>query len=332
LGFIRYLYEQFDKELKAGGYHISTLQGIPEFFRQFGYDFLFPLGQFSQLVLRPDQIPRIWSEEPPLFMSLDVQNTTDSTLDDIIELYDEIGSRLLVRSFRTRELWELQERLQRWRSFHFVTKVITENNRVVGYLRYIIHGEKSPMAQVWESSALDVIESSISSYNGVMRGLYHLKDVAKEHQLPLIFLPITIASNLTRLCMDLGGQTEVRWKHQIRVPDMIHLLEQITPALEQHLVGTMFNDITCVLRVNTYSHCYELHFEHGKLNLIKDLGRQPWGDLSLRNHDFVRLIFGQINLSELMKTSDDVMVSGELVEFFNTLFPRGESFIHYYHC
>ena len=137
-GFIRYLYEYFDKELQNDDYHISTLQGIPEFFRQFGYDFLFPIGQFSRLTLRPDQVPRIWSDEQPQFMNLDIRDSTDSDLDNIIELYDDLGSRLMVRSFRTRELWEIQERTKKWRGFDFKTKLVIDDDQVVGYIRYII--------------------------------------------------------------------------------------------------------------------------------------------------------------------------------------------------
>jgi len=148
----------------------------------------------------------------------------------------------------------------------------------------------------------------------------------------LIFLPVTTASHLSRLCMDLGGQTEVLWKHQIRVPNMVHLLEQITPALETRLKNTLYSNITQVLKINTYSNCYDLHFESGKLTLVQEIGRQPWGNLSIRNHDLVRLIFGEFGLHELKKMNSDMTVSGELVDFIETLFPKGESFIHYYYC
>ncbi|MHA1934663.1 MAG: GNAT family N-acetyltransferase [Candidatus Thorarchaeota archaeon] len=331
-GFIRYLYQHFESELKNGEYHISTLQGIPEFFRQFDYDFIFPMGQFSGITLRIDQIPRIRSEKPPSFMDLAIRESETSDFEDMARLFDDVGNRLLVRSTRTNELWKIQERLKKWRSFDFITKVVEKDNHVIGYMRYIIHDENSPMTQVWGSPALDVIESSINSYDGVLRTIYYLKEIAQEHGVSLIFLPITSASNLSRIGMELGGQIESLWQHQIRVPNFVHLLNTISPALEKHLEGTMFSSITRELKINTYGNCYLLHFVDGKLSPVQELGRQPWGDLSIRNHDFIRLVLGESTLDELKKMNSDVTVSGELIPFVETLFPKGESFIHYYHC
>ncbi|MGY5854487.1 MAG: GNAT family N-acetyltransferase [Candidatus Thorarchaeota archaeon] len=331
-GFIRYLYQHFDQELKNGEYHISSLQGIPEFFRHFGYDFIFPLGQFSKLILRLDQVPQIWTEEPPLFMNLEIRTSESSDISDLARLYDDLGNRLLVRHNRSQELWDLQETLRKWRAFDFTTDVVVEDGTVVGYLRYVIHDEKSPMVQVWGSPAIDVLESSITSYNGVIRTIYYLKELARERNLSLLFFPITPTSNLSRIVLDIGGQTELTWQHQIRVPNMVHLLNTIAPALEKHLEGTMFSTFTRELRINTYRNCFLLNFVEGNLTLIKELGPQPWGDLAVRFHDFTRLVFGECTIDELRRMNSDAMVSGELKSLIETLFPQGESFIHYYHC
>ena len=331
-GFIRYLYQHFESELKNGEYHISTLQGIPEFFRQFGYDFIFPTGQFSGLTLRIDQIPRIWSEKPPSYMDLVIRESETSDLDNMARLFDDVGNRLLVRSTRTNELWKIQERLKKWRAFDFITKVVVKDQDVIGYLRYVIHDENSPMTQVWGSPAVDVIESSINSYDGVLRTIYYLKELAQEQKCSLVFLPITTASHLSRVGLDLGGKIESLWQHQIRIPNFVHFLNTISPVLEKHLEGTIFSSITRELKINTYRNCYLLHFVEGKLAPVQELGRQPWGDLSIRNHDFVRLVLGESTLDELKKMNSDLTVSGELIPLIETLFPRGESFIHYYHC
>ncbi len=331
-GFIRYLYQHFEHELLNGRYHISTLQGIPEFFRQFGYDFSLPLGQFSRLIVRVDQIPQIWSKESPSFMELVVRESKESDLDDIMHLYEELGKRLLLRASRTQKLWQIQESLRKWRSFQFQTKVITKDNGIIGYMRCIIHDANSPMAKVWGSPAIDVIESSIKSYDGVMSALYHLKEIAQENGCTLILLPVTSADHLSRIGLDLGGQIEVQWKHQIRVPNMKYLLETISPALERHLDGTMFEGITRNLRINTYKNCYVLHFRDGRLATIQELGQQPWGDISIREQDFVRLLLSGWTLDELRMMNCDTMVPGELKLFLDTLFPKGESFIHYYQC
>ncbi|MGY5876114.1 MAG: hypothetical protein RTU30_10235, partial [Candidatus Thorarchaeota archaeon] len=298
----------------------------------FGYDFVFPLGQFSRLTLRVDQIPQIWSEESPSFMNLEIRKSKSSDIGDLERLYDDLGNRLLVRHKRSQEMWNLQENLKKWRAFDFNTEVVVNDGNVVGYLRYIIHDESSPMIQVWGSPAIDVIESSINNYDGVMRTIYYLKEIAREQNLSLIFLPITPASNLSRIVSDIGGQTELTWRHQIRVPNMVYLLNTVAPAIEKHLEDTMFSSLSQELRINTYRNCYLLNFEDGVLTLVKELGPQPWGDLSIRYHDLIRLVFGERTFDELREMNSDAMVSGDLKSLIATLFPKGESFIHYYQC
>ena len=331
-GFIRLLYSKFQEELNRGEYHISSLQGIPEFFRQFGYDFIFPLPQFSHVALRVDQIPRIMADDTPSFMPLNIRDADIPDLDEIIRLFDELGARLLVRSGRSRGLWIIQEQFRKWRAFDFQTKIVEREGEIDGYFRYVTHGDDSPMSQVWGTSSIDVIESSITSYDGVMRVLHYLKEIAIKDGIPLIFLPITSASNLSRICIDLGGTVDTAWKYQIRVHDMELLLRDIVPALERHLKGTMFSNLTRELTINTYHNCYSLVFEDGKLNLVRDLGIKPWGDLSIRYHDLVRLIFGESDLLELRRMHADIMFSGDIKAFIDTLFPKGESHIHYCYC
>jgi len=332
-GFVRVLYSHFEKELHRGEYHISSLWGMPYFFRQFGYDFLFPISFMGAgFTLRADQIPRLTQDEVPSYMSLSVRPATQDDIKEIIRLHDAISSRLLVRTARSRNLWEIQERLRKQRSFDFETMVVEQDGRVDGYFRYVAHGEESSMVAHLGVSMLDVIETSISSYDGVMCVLQFLREMAVSQNLQLIVLPGTKACNLSRVGIDLGAQPKEWWRYQIRIPDMALLLKQIAPALVQHLKGTMFERLTQDVTLHTYDNCYALNFVDGDIVDVKDMGTQSWGNLSARPHDLVRLIFGESDIEELNRMNADFLVSGSDKALFETLFPKRESHIFYYLC
>ncbi|MFW9801921.1 MAG: GNAT family N-acetyltransferase [Candidatus Thorarchaeota archaeon] len=329
-GLVRALYREFfEKELHRGKYDISTIQGIPYYYRQFGYDFLIPA--WRSVFLRTNQVPDVPPEEKPAWMRLSIRPATKSNLDSVISLYDEMISRTLISTVRDKTLWEIQEQQRREYENEFTTHVIKRGKEVEGYFRLITRvNEKDPV-----NGFLDVIESSIQTYDGVRRTLQFLKDQCKDKNLNRIALSGAINSNLSQIGLDLGGNMSRGWKHQLRIPDMIRFLKRIRPVLQKRLRGTMFDGLTQEVTINTYRHCYVLDFQGGKIQEIKDLGIHEDGkNLSFRAppHDFVRLLLGQYSIEELNQQNIDFLVAGTVKSLITTLFPKQESFIGYYSC
>jgi hypothetical protein len=329
-GLVRALYQEFfEKELTRGKYHVSTIQGIPYYYRQFGYDFLIPA--WRSVFLRTNQIPDIPPKEKPAWMQLSIRRATKSNLDQIIQLYEEMTSHTLVSTVRSRTLWEIQEQQQREYENEFATYVVKCGKEVEGYFRLAARvSEKDP-----GNGFLDVIECSIRTYDGVRRTLQFLKDQCKDKNLNRIALSGAITSNLSQIGLDLGGNMSRGWKHQLRIPDMIRFLKRIRIVLQKRLRSTMFDGLTQEVTINTYRHCYVLDFQGGKIQQIKDLGIHEDGkNLSFRAppQDFVRLLLGQYSIDELSQQNIDFLVNGAVKTLVTTLFPKQESFIGYYSC
>jgi len=329
-GLIRKLYYRyFEKEFHRGKYHISNIQGIPYFYRQFGYDFLIPA--WRSILLRTNQIPAVPSDKKPDWMRLSIRGATKANLNDIIELYDRLTSPLLVSTIRDRPLWELQEKFHLDFSREFTTYVVKSGEAVVGYFRLVSReNEKEP-----ENSYLQVIESSISRIDGVRRTLEFLRSQCAERGFHQIALSGATTSNLSRIGLDLGGQMNRGWKHQLRIRDMTQFLKRIRPALERRLRNTMFADLTQEMAINTYRHRYVLDFQDGRIRDINDLGVHEDGkylDFRTPPSDFVRLLLGQYSPEELSHQNIDFIVQGPVKSLVETLFPKQESFIGYYFC
>ncbi|MHA2142220.1 MAG: GNAT family N-acetyltransferase [Candidatus Thorarchaeota archaeon] len=329
-GLVRALYyEFFEKELNRGKYDISTIQGIPYYYRQFGYDFLIPA--WRSVFLRTNQIPEIPPKEKPAWMRLTIRPATKSNLDSIILLYEEMTSLTLVSTVRDKELWQIQEQQRREFEKEFTTYIVKRGKEVEGYFRLIARESATDPG----NGFLDVIESSIRTYDGVRRTMQHLKELCKEKNLNRIALSGSIISNLSQVGLDLGGHMSRGWKHQLRIPDMIRFLKRIRPVLHKRIRKTMFDGLTQEVTINTYRNCYVLDFQGGKIRQIKDLGIHEEGkNLSFRAppNDFVRLVLGQYSIDELSKQNIDFLVTGQVKSLISTLFPKQESFIGYYYC
>ncbi|MHA1480609.1 MAG: GNAT family N-acetyltransferase [Candidatus Thorarchaeota archaeon] len=327
-GLLRILYSYFEKLLKD--YDISTIQGIPYLYRTFGYDFIIPLGR--KFFLAVDHIPSFNKESPPDFMNIVIRPATKSDRADIVKLYDELKSRLLVSVRRDEELWNVQERLKVGDDDTFETMVIERENTIDGYFRVLVRGKTSTAPyEVY----LDVIESSIRSFDSVMRTLHFLKEEAIKKSLYLITVPGTTKSNLSRIALDFGSAIGSEWKHQIRVPNVVKFLNTIRPVLERRLQGTIFKDLSQVIFINTYRHCYVLNFNKGSLKPIDDIGVQEIGtkrEIRMPPPDFVRLILGEYSIDELRRINMDFVVTGSHKALLETLFPKRESYIFLYQC
>ncbi|TET11025.1 MAG: GNAT family N-acetyltransferase [Candidatus Thorarchaeota archaeon] len=326
-GLVRALYTHFEEILQRNEYHISTIMGIPYYYRQFGYDFILPMDRTVQL--RVDQIPVPKNEARE---SIVFREASRDDIPNLMRLYDEHNSKMLVHAARTKDLWELQERFHREFEQEFKTMVLERDDRVVGYFRLCVRGEKKQAPRgLW----LSVMESSITTFDDVLQTLQYLRTRAAEANTCRIDLAGPAVNNLCRVAQNLGGHVDIGWKYQIRIPNMTRFLEQIRPALESRFIGTMFEGLTRELAINTYEHCYILSFVNGKLAPVKDIGMQEVGEY--RNfrappNDLVRLVLGDYNTEELRSQNIDFIVSKELKPLVETLFPKKNSFIAYYYC
>ncbi|MHA2058275.1 MAG: GNAT family N-acetyltransferase [Candidatus Thorarchaeota archaeon] len=331
-GLFKSLYTHFDKLLQDGKYDISTIQGIPYYYRQFGYDFVIPMGR--TLWLTVDQIPTIDEKTPPSFMQLNIREATSDDIDDLMKLYDEHNRPLQVYTGRNRDLWNVQEETKREYDKEFQTIVLEDENGVQGYLRFVLI-LSTEAGMHGSGNAIQVIESRIQSFTGVRRALQFLRTKALEHNIYRIGVSGPATNNLSRIALDLGGHIRGGWKHQIRIPSMFRLLRSIQPVLEKRLMGTMFEDLTEDLALNTFRNCYLLKFVNGKIESITDSGMQEVDEnrrFRSPPDDLARLVLGAYSIDELSYNNIDFIVSNGLKSLIQTLFPKRESCIFYYMC
>ena len=109
-GLINSLYSYFDKRLRDEQYDLSIIQGIPYFYRKFGYDFIIPL--FRNISLPVVNIPASKIEDNPSLAEISIRPAKEQDIPAMMDLLQQENRRLLLSSVRDEQLWRVQERLK----------------------------------------------------------------------------------------------------------------------------------------------------------------------------------------------------------------------------
>ncbi|MHA1906845.1 MAG: GNAT family N-acetyltransferase [Candidatus Thorarchaeota archaeon] len=328
-GLVNSLYSYFDRLLKEGQYDISVIQGIPYFYRKYGYDFILPL--IRNIALPTRNLPDTPIEDTPI-SEITIRQAEEEDLEEMMDLLQEENQKLLVSSVRDERLWKVQERIKLNDSLPLETMVLESKGVIDGYFRI---GKKKDGVQEFRISSVVVDEGAFRTYDTALRALYYFRDEAKKRNEHTIEIPGNVLSNLGILAMDYGGTLSPGWKYQVRIPDISRFLNTIRPVLSRRLKGTMFEGMTREVFINTYRTCYKLNFQDGELLPIEDIGMQQtdrYMEIRLPPQGFVRLILGEFTIAELKQQNVDFIVRRGHTALLETLFPKKESYIYHYFC
>jgi len=329
-GLNKLLYTHFEHLLLSYPYDISTIQGIPYYYRQFGYDFVIPMDH--TVWTRTNQIQPIDEKNLPDYMKLNIRPAEKTDIPSMMKLLDELNQKLLIYASRSPELWELQETMKKQWENDFQTYVVLDDSKTIGYFRLV---KKITKDSFPNKSTMTVIESSIPTFNGVLRTLQFLYAEAVQDDISLIGSQGPSFNTLSRIMVNIGGRGKPWWKYQVRITNMANFLQKISPVLERRLIGSMFEGLTYDVILNTFQNCYKLKFANGKVVDVSDLGPQQVDENQAFRAppiDLTRLVLGAYSIKELEQNNIDFIVRGDVRLITEALFPKKESSVYYYYC
>jgi predicted N-acetyltransferase YhbS len=311
-GLVRAQVELFKRRLRERGCLLSHIQGIPYYYRQFGYEYALPLEGGLRLELR--HVPK--SLETPFKFRL-------ATLDDLptlMQLYEEAARDLAIRTIRDEPTWryllagagEAETECETW--------VIEDvEGQIAGYMRLPKHHFDKELA---------VNEVSRLRADAALAALDHLKILATEREKPGVRLNLPANCTLMRLARSLGAHDLGTYGWQIHIPDFAALLRALAPALERRVAGSPFAGLTREVRLNLYRETIALRFSGGKLGEAANLGFTDEEDIRFPPLQFTPLVLGYRTVEELQETYPDVNVAPASRLLVDTLFPKVTSFIY----
>jgi hypothetical protein len=317
-GLIRALVGYFKDLLRSGEYHLSHIQGIPYYYRQFGYEYALPLEGGWQI--RADQIPDSLPENAQAL------RFRLATLDDVPALaqwYDKTTTRDLdISAVRDRETWcYLLTRQEGTQSGAELWLVLDADDNPVGYFRVAAFGF---------GAGLIMEESSHLSHPAAVAALGHLKTLCVERGKPYIRLSASDTSPVVQAARAWGAHSEGRYAWQIHVPDVAHLLRRIAPVLERRLASSAFAGMSETIVINLYQEAVELHVTNGYITAVEAVGFRPWEGQSINIPPLLvaPLVLGYRSREELHAAYPDVGIWGQSAYLIDVLFPKMTAFIN----
>jgi predicted N-acetyltransferase YhbS len=98
-GLIRMLVKEFHKRVATHGYDLSVIEGIPYFYRQFGYEYAIPLDE--EITIRLDQIPDYELKQV-------IRPFTERDIPKAMQLLKQAQQKFYVHSVRDKQIWKMQ--------------------------------------------------------------------------------------------------------------------------------------------------------------------------------------------------------------------------------
>ena len=315
-GLVRQQMEIFERRLHEHPYHLAVIQGIPYFYRQFGYEYAVPLGHACHLELK--QIPALKKGEQEVAT---VRPMTEADIPQALNLCAASSRSLCLHEMRDQDDWLYPERLSESHPDRIQSYLVEQSGKAIGYFR-LRHKEK-------DGQRIPCREMSDMGYDATVAAFRFMKGHAqRECAENGIDLKGPASSTAVRVAKYLGAHERVPYAWQIRIPDRIRFLQRIAPVLERRLANSMMAGLTQTLCLNFYEESVELAFEHGRIARVASIGMTDDGGIRVPPYPAIRLLTCYQSYEEIAAYRLDCRIKSEFRAIMDILFPKQESHVH----
>lgn len=314
-GLVRVQVDYFRRRLAAHGCVLSLIQGIPFYYRQFGYTYALPLE--GGVLVNGRGLPQ---QVGPAFT---FRRAGEADLPLLAALYDQWIKNLDISAVRDERTWryllgpmQATEAATEW---WLIETAGAEGGLPAGYLRLPHHHFGDELA-VYETSQL--------SYAAAIATLHQLQAWAAQRSLPGVRLNLPERALLVQLARSLGGRDLGRYAWQVAMPDVAAFLTAIAPELERRLAAAPQLAEWCgEVPINLYRSGAVLHINRGTIQVTAAKGTAG-GAINFPPDAFTPVALGWRSLEEVRRLFPDVQVEGRLRPLFDVLFPPMEGHIY----
>lgn len=302
--------------LHERGCHLSIIQGIPYYYRQFGYEYALPLENDVRLELH--QVPPLPEGAEPTHTCRPAVQTDFPAL---VRLYNEAMLDFPIYAVRDKAIWRyIWEQTPNTDMETEIWMVEDRAGQIAGYFRVQQHPLYGP--------GLTPNEVSRLSHDAALAVLQQLAALARERGHPFVRLNLPADCTLVKEALALGAADRGGYAWQIYIPDPIHLLRAIGPALERRVAASAYAGLTADLPINLFRSSVRLQWRNGRLMDVTPAGGDLDGILRLPVELLAPVILGHWSWQELKHTRPDVAAACEWTPLLDVLFPPLRAYLY----
>lgn len=315
-GLQRALSATFDRIAVANNFSLAAIEGIPYFYRQFGYDYALPLVPDSRFNLDVAQIPAGLSSDYLL------RPASSADIPQLQMLYREQVADLVITTERSEAMWRHYLTLSPGPPFGMLLSLISHGERVIGYLALARSG--------WVNR-LNVMELALDrdQEDAILAALRFARVRAEADGHPSIGLQLPAAHPASQWARALGVKEEGVYGWQMKVLDPVRFLNAIARALEGRLLGSELDGFCGDLNFELYLAKVGLRFEDGRVRALS-LDPEADTDVSIPPFAATQLWLGWRSFAELDDWHKDVRADDQSRPLLDLLFPPLEGAAHIY--
>jgi hypothetical protein len=310
-GLVRAQVDVFHERARTTGSDLCIIQGIPYYYRQFGYSYA--LDHTPSVRLTAAQAVNAGPAGRPA-SSVSLRPAAAADFPAAARAYDAEMSRQALFVRRSLADWAYLA----GPAGRKVEMLVKGDGTLAGYA---ITSAGSDMVTVSESGLLDPADAP-----GTLRAL------AARASGSLVVVG-NAAHVLARAAVEAGGESFLPGQWLVRIENPSALLRLLGPVLEGRLEHAGLRGYEGDLVLNFFRSALLLRFRRGKLSAVEDAGfvdatmGKEGGDLTIPPDAFPRLLFGYRDIETLRDAWPDIHVRESSREILQALFPRVDSLV-----
>jgi GNAT superfamily N-acetyltransferase len=348
LGLSSRLVHHYEKESVARGFTLSTIEGIPYYYRKFGYEFAAPLC--VQLRLGPGLRPRPGNERDSWRPGVS-RASADFRNDDFPDIslrpagpedaailsrfYDASMAGFSVCGKRDLAAWDYllgpgnksaelgQRRL-----------IASIKGDDVGYIGLGADGFGPGYAVI--EAAVDPALPEELRRRVAAAFLAEAEREREAHGAAHLVISTPRGSDVSALALEYGADDRWEYGWQIKVIDPPGFIRTVTPVIEARLAASRWRGRLYSLTVGLYGRALRLDWEGGRLAVVEGVtGPEAHGvnaaeSCAIPPELLSPLLLGYRSIAEIRALRHDLSVYGDAEDFLGAAFPKNDSFVHYF--
>jgi hypothetical protein len=306
-GLVRKQFDLMHKWSADRGQLFNTIMGIPNYYRQFGYEYAIDAYGGSMTSLDLLKQVSLKDDEQVPFTARDAER---SDAQFISVTYKNIQERGFVTVNRTpqiveKELFETTE----GSAFNWRARILEKDGVPVGIYMYGLEkmGEKGIRVDVFE------IDSSVNWLDASKSMLIDLQGLGKrfssEGKIKAEMFEFSFGQShpIYRIYNEPLGPEKKPYAWYVRVGDMAKLLNHLSPLFEKRLADSELRGWSGDARISFYKDGVSMSFESGKLKSVESTGYIERSDASAHYPEltFLQALFGKRSFSQLRDIHND---------------------------
>ena len=306
-GLVRKQFDLMHKWSADRGQLFNTIMGIPNYYRQFGYEYAINAYGGSTTTLELLKQVSLKNDEQVPFTARDAERSDAKFISDT---YKNVHERGFITVNRTPQIIEneLFERTEgsvwNWRA-----RILEKEGKPVGVYMYALEkkGEKGFRVDVFE------IDSSVNWLDASKSMLIDLQSLGKQFnseikiKAELFEFSFGQSHPIYRIYKEPLGPENKPYAWYVRVGDMAKLLKHLSPLFEKRLADSELRGWSGDAKISFYNDGVSMSFESGKLISVESTGFIERSDAVAHYPDltFLQALFGNRSFSQLSEIHND---------------------------